>query len=127
MVLEVLAYHEGIAFRYHFLGGMYLQIKQELTEFAMPEGTQAWHTLRAQTPYQLLPLKEWPVLPTTPSATTVRTSVVCSSKATATEYPVRVPFRLRLPISWPSPWSTTALCSTCTGTTSLLIRRTNPN
>lgn len=60
MAIEVRAYDEGIAFRYHFLGGMYLQIKKELTEFAMPEGTQAWHTLRAQTPYQLLPLKEWP-------------------------------------------------------------------
>ena len=60
MAIEVRAYNEGIAFRYHFLGGMYLQIKKELTEFVMPEGTQAWHTLLAQTPYQLLPLKEWP-------------------------------------------------------------------
>ena len=60
MAIEVRAYNEGIAFRYHFLGGMYLQIKKELTEFVMPEGTQAWHTLRAQTPYHLLPLKEWP-------------------------------------------------------------------
>ncbi|HEY9260347.1 glycoside hydrolase family 97 N-terminal domain-containing protein, partial [Chitinophaga sp.] len=61
--LQVRAYNEGIAFRYvlpeHPLGGRDVSIKNELTEFAMPEGTKAWFTGSAQGAYSLVPLKEW--------------------------------------------------------------------
>lgn len=58
--LDFRLYDEGVAFRYHFVSGGYLSISDEFTEFTMPEGTQAWYTARAQTPYQLLPLAGWP-------------------------------------------------------------------
>jgi alpha-glucosidase len=55
----VRAYNEGIAFRYHFAGNEYLHITQEFTQYAMPEGTLAYFTPRAQALYELLPLKDW--------------------------------------------------------------------
>lgn len=55
----VRAYNEGVAFRYHFVGSEYLHIKQEFTQFTLPEGTQAYYTPRAQAKYELLPLKNW--------------------------------------------------------------------
>jgi alpha-glucosidase len=62
--LEVRAYNEGIAFRYILPedpeGGMDITIQKELTEFAMPEGSQAWFAGRAQDHYSLLPLSNWP-------------------------------------------------------------------
>ncbi|MDP4189728.1 MAG: glycoside hydrolase family 97 N-terminal domain-containing protein, partial [Bacteroidota bacterium] len=62
--LIVRAYNEGIAFRYAFTegvnGGSYLHITGESTEFTFQEQTKAWFTPRAQTPYKLLPLKDWP-------------------------------------------------------------------
>ena len=58
--LEVRAYDEGVAFRYCFTGGEYLHITSEYTQYTLPEGTKAWYTARAQTPYQLLPLSGWP-------------------------------------------------------------------
>lgn len=58
--LEVRAYNEGIAFRYVFPGGEYLHITDEYTEFTLPEGSMAWYTARAQTPYERLPLNGWP-------------------------------------------------------------------
>jgi alpha-glucosidase len=58
--LEVRAYDEGIAFRYCFPGSEYLHITGEYTQYTLPEGTKAWYTARAQTPYQLLPLSGWP-------------------------------------------------------------------
>ena len=46
--IQVRAYNEGIAFRYllpeHPEGGTDISIQNELTDFAMPEGTKAWHT-----------------------------------------------------------------------------------
>ncbi len=65
MDLEVRAYDEGIAFRYHFLerpdgSGNDVIIRQDLTEYAFPEGTRAWFTAHAQGAYSLLPLKNWP-------------------------------------------------------------------
>ena len=61
--IEVRAYNEGIAFRYIFPerdnGGPGLRITKDLTEFTMPSKTKAWFTPRAQTKYQLLPLKDW--------------------------------------------------------------------
>lgn len=62
MNVEVRAYNEGVAFRYHFpatSNGLFLHITDELTEFAMPEGTMAWHEPWAQAPVSLLPLEGW--------------------------------------------------------------------
>lgn len=62
--LIVRAYNEGIAFRYFFpeaaRGGPYLHITGETTGFTFPEHARAWFTPRAQSLYQLLPLKNWP-------------------------------------------------------------------
>ena len=59
--IQVRAYNEGIAFRYvfpeHPEGGVGISIQNELTDFAMPEGTNAWHTDRAQGHYSRVPLK----------------------------------------------------------------------
>lgn len=60
LLLELRAYNEGVAFRYRFPGGQYLKITDEYTQFTMPEGTMAYFTPRAQTPYTLLPLENWP-------------------------------------------------------------------
>ncbi|MBO9593928.1 MAG: glycoside hydrolase family 97 catalytic domain-containing protein [Niabella sp.] len=64
MQIEVRAYNEGIAFRYSFpqvaTGSATIRIGKELTEFALPEGTQAWFTDHAQGSYRLLPLSKWP-------------------------------------------------------------------
>ncbi len=62
MNVEVRAYNEGVAFRYHFpvtTNGLFLHITKELTEFAMPEGTMAYYEPWAQAPITLLPLKGW--------------------------------------------------------------------
>ena len=58
--LVIRAYDEGVAFRYVFTGGSYLKITDEYTEYTLPEGTLAYFTPRAQTPYSVLPLKDWP-------------------------------------------------------------------
>ncbi len=62
--IQVRAYNEGIAFRYilpeHPQGGMDISIKNEMTNFTMPEGTKAWFTDHAQGTYSLLPLHNWP-------------------------------------------------------------------
>jgi len=46
--IQVRAYNEGIAFRYFFpedpKGGTDINIRKELTDFTMPEGTMAWFT-----------------------------------------------------------------------------------
>ncbi|GHT12480.1 alpha-glucosidase [Bacteroidia bacterium] len=58
--LVVRAYNEGVAFRYFFPGGEYLHITNEYTQYTMPEGAKAWFTKRAQSVYELLPLRDWP-------------------------------------------------------------------
>lgn len=62
--IQVRAYNAGIAFRYvfpaHPQGRMDISIKNELTEFAIPAGAKAWFANRAQSPYSLLPLNNWP-------------------------------------------------------------------
>ena len=60
MQLEIRAYDEGVAFRYNFPGDEYLHIADEYTQYTLPEGTKAWYTALAQTPYELLPLSGWP-------------------------------------------------------------------
>jgi alpha-glucosidase len=61
--LVVRAYNEGVAFRYYFPEnptGVYYRIKEERTEFTLPENTKAWYEQWAQGPFRLLPLKDWP-------------------------------------------------------------------
>ena len=62
--IQVRAYNTGVAFRYELPenpnGGNDISIKNELTDFTMPEGTKAWFTNRAQATYRLLPLHDWP-------------------------------------------------------------------
>lgn len=60
LLLEIKAFDEGLAFRYTFPGGEYLSITDEYTQYSLPEGTKAWYTTRAQAPYRLLPLNDWP-------------------------------------------------------------------
>lgn len=60
--VEVRAYNEGVAFRYHFpatTNGLFIHITGEQTRFTLPEGTQAYYERWAQGPYSLLPLKGW--------------------------------------------------------------------
>jgi alpha-glucosidase len=60
--LEIRAYNEGVALRYHFPlnpKGLYYRVFQENTEFVMPTGTKAWVHRWAQAPYDLLPLENW--------------------------------------------------------------------
>ncbi|MDP3916422.1 MAG: glycoside hydrolase family 97 N-terminal domain-containing protein [Bacteroidota bacterium] len=60
--IEIRAYNEGVAFRYHFPlnpKGLYYRIVQENSEFVMPQGTKAWVHRWAQAPYDLLPLENW--------------------------------------------------------------------
>lgn len=60
--IDIRAYNEGVAVRYHFPmnpKGLYYSILSENTEFAMPQGTKAWYHRWAQAPYELLPLKNW--------------------------------------------------------------------
>jgi hypothetical protein len=55
-------YNEGVAIRYFFPEnekGTYYRIKEEHTEFSLPEGTKAWHALWAQSKYNELPLSNW--------------------------------------------------------------------
>lgn len=62
MTVEVRAYNEGIAFRYHFpptSNGLFLHITGEQTQFCMPDGTMAYYEPWAQGPITRLPLKNW--------------------------------------------------------------------
>lgn len=94
LILDVRAYNEGIAFRYRFPGGQYLKITDEFTEYTFPEGTKAYFTPKAQTPYSCLPLEDWPgesdrpLLLTLPDA-----SYVCLTEAQVVDY-VRTKFNL---------------------------------
>lgn len=94
MVIDVRAYNEGIAFRYRFPGGQYLKITDEYTEYSMPEGTKAYFTQRAQTPYSYLPLADWsgeserPLLLTLADGTSV-----CLAEAQVVDY-VRTKFSI---------------------------------
>lgn len=60
--IEVRAYNEGIAFRYHFpvtSNGLFIHIMGEQTQFVMPVGTLAFYEQWAQAPFFLRPLKGW--------------------------------------------------------------------
>ncbi len=62
MDIEVRAYNEGVAFRYHFpeaTNGLFIHITGEQTNFTMPKGTLAYFEKWAQGPYELRPLSGW--------------------------------------------------------------------
>ena len=94
IALDVRVYDEGVAFRYRFLGGQYLKITDEYTEYTMPEGTMAYFTARAQTPYLYLPLKGWPGESDRPLLLTLPEGpYVCLAEARVVDY-VRTKFKL---------------------------------
>ena len=56
--LKIRAYNEGIAFRYEFVGLKdELTLREELTEFGIPEGAKAWVSKRAQSEIYEVPLE----------------------------------------------------------------------
>ena len=94
LVIEFRFYDEGIAFRYVFPGGQYLSIKDEFTSFTLPEGTKAYFTPRAQTPYSILSLDNWPDESERPLLLELPDgSYTCLSEAQVVDY-VRTKFRL---------------------------------
>lgn len=94
LALDVRAYDEGIAFRYRFPGGQYLHITDEHTEFAFPDSTHAYFTARAQTPYEYLPLANWPGESDRPLMLTLAgRTYVCLAEAQVVNY-VRTKFSL---------------------------------
>lgn len=94
LILDVRAYNEGIAFRYRFPGGQYLKITDEYTEYTLPQGTKAYFTPRAQTPYEYLPLQGWPGESERPLLLTLPDETyVCLTEAQVVDY-VRTKFKL---------------------------------
>ncbi len=62
MDIQVRAYDEGIAFRYHFpetVNGLFIHINGERTSFTIPEGALAYFENWAQGPYEVRELKNW--------------------------------------------------------------------
>ncbi|HBL77405.1 MAG: alpha-glucosidase [Bacteroidetes bacterium GWF2_42_66] len=98
--LTIRAYNEGIAFRYNFsetdtiYGTGPFHLSEELTEYTFAENTMAWHTLRAQTPHNLLPLKNWPGESDRPLVLQLPNGLyACLTEAQMTNY-VRTKFKL---------------------------------
>lgn len=62
MDIEVRAYDEGIAFRYHFpeaTNGLFMHVTGERTTFPVDPNATAWHEAWAQGPYTRQTLNEW--------------------------------------------------------------------
>lgn len=62
MNVEMRAYNEGVAIRYHFpeaTNGLFLHITGERTSYTMPAATEAWHEGWAQGPFTLTTLDKW--------------------------------------------------------------------
>ena len=62
MNVEMRAYNEGVAVRYHFpeaTNGLFLHITGERTSFTMPRNTEAWHESWAQGPFTVVTLGKW--------------------------------------------------------------------
>lgn len=94
IILDIRAYDEGVAFRYRFPGGNYLKITDEYTEYTMPEGTKAYFTPKAQTPYNYLSLEGWPGESDRPLLMTLPEGpYVCLTEAQVVDY-VRTKFKL---------------------------------
>ena len=63
MDIEVRAYDEGIAFRYHFpeaTNGLFMHVTGERTTFPVDPNATAWHEAWAQGPYTRQTLNGWP-------------------------------------------------------------------
>lgn len=63
MDIEVRAYDEGIAFRYHFpeaTNGLFMHVTGERTTFPVDPNATAWHEAWAQGPYTRQTLNDWP-------------------------------------------------------------------
>ncbi len=59
--IEVRAYDEGIAFRYHFPehpDALFHKVVDDLTEYVLPEGTMAWAEEWAQAPFRHVDVNE---------------------------------------------------------------------
>lgn len=64
MDIQVRAYDEGIALRYHFpeaTNGLFMHVTEDNTSFVFPAGTKAWYEQWAQGPYseKTLTAAEW--------------------------------------------------------------------
>jgi len=71
-----------------------LKITDEFTEYTLPEGTKAYFTSRAQTPYEFLPLEGWPGESDRPLLLTLPEGpYVCLAEAQVVDY-VRTKFKL---------------------------------
>ncbi len=60
--IDVRAYDEGVAFRYHFpeaVNGLFIHITSERTNFTLPEGTIAYYAKWAQDHYRERELVDW--------------------------------------------------------------------
>ncbi len=60
--IDVRAYNEGVAFRYHFpeaVNGLFIHITGERTTYSLPEGTVAYYAKWAQAHYKERELKDW--------------------------------------------------------------------
>jgi alpha-glucosidase len=90
-------YNEGVAIRYFFPEnekGTYYRVKEERTEFALPEGTKAWHALWAQAKYNELPLSNWPNEAERPLTLKLSNGLyVCLAEAAMIDY-ARTKFKL---------------------------------
>lgn len=97
MDVQVRAYDEGIAFKYHFPDnptGIYYRVMSENTEFTFPKGTKAWFTPWAQGPASLLPLQNWPTESERPLTLELKNGLYVSlAEANVTDY-VRTKFTL---------------------------------
>lgn len=95
--IEIRAYDEGVAIRYHFpstSNGLFIHITGEETEFKMPEGTTAFYERWAQGPFTRMPLKGWKDESERPLTMTLADgTTVTLAEARLTDY-VRTKFRL---------------------------------
>ncbi len=60
--IDVRAYDQGVAFRYHFpeaVNGLFIHITDERTSFTLPEGTLAYYAAWAQAHYSTRTLENW--------------------------------------------------------------------
>lgn len=87
------AYNEGVAFRYSFFAiseaAKYLPLTSEATQFVFPEGTMAWFEPKVESPYALLPLKDWPGQSEGPLTLSLKNTLhVALGEAAQVNYPI---------------------------------------
>ncbi|MGZ3951790.1 MAG: glycoside hydrolase family 97 N-terminal domain-containing protein, partial [Flavisolibacter sp.] len=97
MNVDVRVYDAGVAIRYFFPEnekGAYYRVKEEKTEFSLPQGTKAWHALWAQAKYNELPLSNWPNEAERPLTLKLPSGLyTCLAEAAMVDY-ARTKFRL---------------------------------